>query len=148
MEREKRKSLRKDERAISPVIGVILMVAVTVIMAAIIMSWSAGIKAPETPRQCGVTVSRVDPDTVSITVTSREPVTEPVAYINYTGTANGTVVRNQMVMDYTSENGGNGDTVLVGQANVNVPHDRGEHLIVTCTWTTDNRMDVLYDAVI
>jgi len=39
----------KDERAVSPVIAVILMVAITVVMAAIVSSWSAGVKAPTAP---------------------------------------------------------------------------------------------------
>jgi len=38
----KRNNLRKDERAVSPVIGVILMVAITVIMAAIIGAFVYG----------------------------------------------------------------------------------------------------------
>ena len=38
----KRNNLRKDERAVTPVIGVILMVAVTVIMAAIIAAFVYG----------------------------------------------------------------------------------------------------------
>lgn len=41
MQRKKR-SLRKDERAVSPVIGVILMVAITVVMAAIIGAFVYG----------------------------------------------------------------------------------------------------------
>jgi flagellin-like protein len=38
----KRRNLRKDERAVSPVVGVILMVAITVIMAAIIGAFVYG----------------------------------------------------------------------------------------------------------
>jgi flagellin-like protein len=37
-----KRDLRKDERAVSPVIGVILMVAITVIMAAIIGAFVYG----------------------------------------------------------------------------------------------------------
>lgn len=141
-EKRNKKSLLKNVRAVSPVIGVILMVAVTVIMAAIIMSWSSGIKAPETPRQCSVTVNRIDANNISITVTSREPTNEYIDFINYSGVVKSALVSNQMVMNQTAGSG----TVLVGQVNSSVPHDRGEHLVVTCTWQRDGKMSVLYDA--
>jgi flagellin-like protein len=41
------KSLRNDKRAVSPVIGVILMVAITVILAAVIGAFVFGYGAPE-----------------------------------------------------------------------------------------------------
>ena len=145
MKTEKRdtKSLLKDARAVSPVIGVILMVAVTVVMAAIIMSWSSGITAPETPRQCGVTVSRIDADEISITVTSREPVQERITSIDYSG-YNDTAIINEEVMAILSGK----DTILVGQVNSSVPHYRGKHLVITCKWSKDDKQSVLYDAVI
>lgn len=61
------------EEAVSPIIGTILMVAITVIMAAIISSWSAGIKAPETPKSVGLDVSRLSQQNVTITITSIDP---------------------------------------------------------------------------
>ena len=142
MKKKNKKSFWKDVRAVSPVIGVILMVAVTVVMAAIIMSWSSGITAPETPRQCGVTVSRLDPSNVSITVTSREPTQEYIISIDYSGYLNGTI-SNAEVMNKGTE-----ATVLVGQVNTSVPHERGKHLVVTCMWVKDEKQTVLYDAVI
>ena len=42
-----KKTLRKDKRAVSPVIGVILMVAITVILAAVIAAFVFGYGAPE-----------------------------------------------------------------------------------------------------
>lgn len=62
-----------QEEAVSPIIGTILMVAITVIMAAIISSWSAGIKAPETPKSVGLDVSRLSQQNVTITITSIDP---------------------------------------------------------------------------
>lgn len=62
-----------QEEAVSPIIGTILMVAITVIMAAIISSWSAGIKAPETPKSVGLDVSRQSQQNVTITITSIDP---------------------------------------------------------------------------
>lgn len=141
MKKERRRSLIRNKRAVSPVIGVILMVAVTVVMAAIIMNWSSSITAPEAPKQCGITVSRLNPTEISITVTSREPTEELITFINYSGVAGGIAIINTEVM-----NDALSGTVLVGQLNSNVPHDRGEHLVVTCTWSKDGKRSVLYDA--
>lgn len=41
--RGSRKSLKKDERAVSPVIGVILMIAITVVIAAVVAAFAYGI---------------------------------------------------------------------------------------------------------
>ena len=69
---EKNKFL-DDTKAVSPVIGVVLMVAITVIMAAIIMNWSSGIAAPDIPKQVSVTVVRSDEFVGTITVSSIRP---------------------------------------------------------------------------
>lgn len=78
------KKLIDDNEAVSPIIGTILMVAITVIMAAIIANWSAGIKAPETPKSVGLDVSRLNQKNVSITVTSIDPPQTVVNAINIT----------------------------------------------------------------
>ncbi len=41
--KRKRRSLKKDERAVSPVIGVILMIAITVVIAAVVAAFAYGI---------------------------------------------------------------------------------------------------------
>ena len=52
-------NIRKDEKAVSPVIGVILMVAITVILAAVIASFVFGLgsKAPKTAPQAQITLA-------------------------------------------------------------------------------------------
>jgi len=64
-------ALRKDEKGVSPVIGVILMVAITVILAAVIASFVFGlggtIKPVKTP---GFSVTRVNSTHVEIVLTS------------------------------------------------------------------------------
>jgi len=57
---------RADEKAVSPVIGVILMVAITVILAAIIAAFVFGMAPPEMAPQASVrgTVTQVDTDNV------------------------------------------------------------------------------------
>jgi flagellin-like protein len=67
----KKKSLKNDE-GVSPVIGVILMVAITVVMAAIVSSWSSGVKAPSTPTTVGLDITRYG-TMVSVLVTSIDP---------------------------------------------------------------------------
>ncbi len=41
--KRRRRSLKKDERAVSPVIGVILMIAITVVIAAVVAAFAYGI---------------------------------------------------------------------------------------------------------
>jgi flagellin-like protein len=66
--RKKNKS-QKNHDGVSPVIGVILMVAITVVMAAIVSSWSSGVNAPNTPTTVGLDISRYG-TMVSVLVTS------------------------------------------------------------------------------
>ena len=58
-------ALRKDEKGVSPVIGVILMVAITVILAAAIASFVFGLTGT-VPKQKtpGITATRTDASTV------------------------------------------------------------------------------------
>jgi len=58
-------ALRKDEKGVSPVIGVILMVAITVILAAVIASFVFGLTGT-VPKQKtpGITATRVDSTTI------------------------------------------------------------------------------------
>jgi len=58
-------ALRRDEKGVSPVIGVILMVAITVILAAVIASFVFGL-AGTVPKQKtpGITATRTDDSTV------------------------------------------------------------------------------------
>lgn len=71
-----------DDKGVSPVIAVILMVAITVVMAAIVSSWSAGVKAPTTPTTVGLDISRNN-DTIAIVVTAIDPASSaPISLIN------------------------------------------------------------------
>jgi len=62
------KSLRNDKRAVSPVIGVILMVAITVILAAVIGAFVFGVTPPSTTLDLHCTASAEDgtPDTIRL----------------------------------------------------------------------------------
>lgn len=80
------RNILKEEEAVSPIIGTILMVAITVIMAAIISSWSASIKAPEAPISVGLDISRQNITQVRVTVTSIEPPNTEITGINFSDT--------------------------------------------------------------
>lgn len=67
------KNIVDDNQAVSPIIATILMVAITVIMAAIIANWSAGVKAPVQPQSVGLDVSRLSQNNVTLTITSIDP---------------------------------------------------------------------------
>jgi len=73
-----------DIEAVSPIIATILMVAITVIMAAIIANWSAGVKAPQQPQSVGLDISRLSQNNVTVTITSIDPPNTIVSYINTT----------------------------------------------------------------
>ena len=85
------KGIFKDDRGVSPVIAVILMVAITVVMAAIVSSWSAGVKAPTAPTTVGLDINRQNTNlTVVVTAidpASGEPLNEmSLAYKRWNGT--------------------------------------------------------------
>jgi flagellin-like protein len=63
----------KDEEGVSPVIGVILMVAFSIVMAAVVSSWSEGIKAPAVPTTIGLDIIR-DGNNVFLVITSIDPI--------------------------------------------------------------------------
>jgi flagellin-like protein len=73
-----------ETEAVSPIIATILMVAITVIMAAIIANWSAGVKAPQQPQSVGLDISRLSQNNVTVTITSIDPPNAIVSYINST----------------------------------------------------------------
>lgn len=77
------RKILKDDRGVSPVIAVILMVAITVVMAAIVSSWSAGVKAPTTPTTVGLDISR-NTDNITVVVTAIDPASSaPIPSINF-----------------------------------------------------------------
>ena len=85
----KDRKILKDDRGVSPVIAVILMVAITVVMAAIVSSWSAGVKAPTAPTTVGLDISR-NTDNITVVVTAIDPASSAkipsinFSYYNYT----------------------------------------------------------------
>ncbi len=125
----------KDDRGVSPVIAVILMVAITVVMAAIVSSWSAGVKAPTTPTTVGLDIARNN-DTIVIVVTAIDPASAApisklnVSFYNYSGTAG------PNSMNITGANVGDSLSINTGNASL-------QQIIVTATYK-DASKKVLY----
>jgi flagellin-like protein len=67
------KSLINDDKAVSPVIGVILMVAITVILAAVIGTFVLGLGSNvQQNAQAGVTFEQTGSNTYEVTITSMQ----------------------------------------------------------------------------
>lgn len=126
MQMRKNKLQMKDE-GVSPVIGVILMVAITVVMAAIVSSWSSGVKAPSTPTTVGLDISRASNNT-TVLVTSIDPTSAaPLPFLNISYQYwNGTIYS----VNYTNITNANvGDSV---QYDTNNPASK--RVIITVTY--------------
>ncbi len=63
--------IAKNDEAVSPVIGVILMVAITVILAAVIAAFVFGMGTPTKAPQASLTISSTSTSTYNITITHR-----------------------------------------------------------------------------
>ncbi|MGB7532640.1 MAG: type IV pilin N-terminal domain-containing protein [Halobacteriota archaeon] len=78
MNKKNLKSLRNDKRAVSPVIGVILMVAITVILAAVIGAFVFGYGAPTAVPQVSFQVlnnpATGDTDDMIVNIQAGEPI--------------------------------------------------------------------------
>lgn len=126
--------ISKDDRGVSPVIAVILMVAITVVMAAIVSSWSAGVKAPTTPTTIGLDIARNNYN-ISIVVTAIDPASSApislinVSYYNYS-------VSNAAAANITNANVGDSLSINTGSATL-------QQIIVTATYK-DSSKKVLY----
>jgi len=74
----------KDDEGVSPIVGVVLMIAITVMMAGVVSTWSSGIKAPATPTTIGLDITR-EANNVSIVITSIDPINAaPLPLLNVT----------------------------------------------------------------
>ncbi len=125
------KMIRNDE-AVSPVIGVILMVAITVILAAVIAAFVFGLAGTTgTAKNVGLTVSA---NATAFTVTVQ----------------GGTDLNTMSQMYWSFANGTNEQVPLgatpyhVGDVYVVEEGGQGEHIILTGTFT-DGSSQVLYD---
>jgi flagellin-like protein len=135
-------ALRKDEKGVSPVIGVILMVAITVILAAVIASFVFGL-AGTMKRTYAVAATA----TKSCSLTAGG--TECTIYITYQGGPDHSFVKKVEVKYPTCENDKNslespsvGDT-LVCRGNA----AQKDHVVVAATFT-DGSEQVILDTLV
>lgn len=125
--------LLKDDKGVSPVIAVILMVAITVVMAAIVSSWSAGIKAPTAPTTVGLDISRDDRN-ITLVVTAIDPASSvPLREIN------GSLTNTTGIKKYI-----NMSNVDVGAMNTTNTGDTASHTLVVTATFKDGTKKVLY----
>ena len=75
---------KMDEKGVSPVIGVILMVAATIVIAAVVMGMLGGFKAPASSKAVAISASRVNNSYVDFTLTAIEPAGTNIDSINCT----------------------------------------------------------------
>ncbi|WP_202319587.1 type IV pilin [Archaeoglobus neptunius] len=122
---------RLDEKGVSPVIGVILMVAITVILAAVIASFVFGMGSRLEPvKTPGFTVTRVNNSYIQITFTSK---------------GGATTVENCNIAEPSSAKWTTAWDPSVGDtktANVNT----GTHLVMTCD--VDGKTQVVLDTTV
>jgi flagellin-like protein len=128
-----------DDRGVSPVIAVILMVAITVVMAAIVSSWSAGVKAPTAPTTIGLDISR-NTNNITMIVTSIDPPSaSPIPLLNIT----------YYIYDFTNSSFSQTYTTMnysdVGASKIiNTSSSTLKKLIVTATYK-DSTQKVIYN---
>lgn len=118
---------------VSPMIGVVVMVAITVVMSAIVSSWSSVVKTPSTPTAIGLDIARSG-NNVSIVISSIEPITSaPLPALNVT------YANIYKAMDTTSfSNVDVGDSIEITTFDSN-----SSRIIITATFK-DGSKKVLY----
>ncbi len=127
------RKILKDDRGVSPVIAVILMVAITVVMAAIVSSWSAGVKAPTAPTTVGLDISRDDRN-ITLVVTAIDPASSvPLRALNASLT-NTTGIKKYINMS----------NVDIGDMNTTNTGDTAFHTLVVTATFKDGTKKVLY----
>jgi flagellin-like protein len=126
-----------DDRAVSPVIGVILMVAITVILAAVIGTFVLGLgdQLGDTAPQATFTIDSNGTDTINVTKTGGQSLESDDLVLSVDGTrVNSSIAtdtwetgeRKQIVSD-----DGNWDS---GEAVVRIIHDPSGNAIFERTW--------------
>jgi flagellin-like protein len=124
----KKKNLRDDERAVSPVVGVILMVAITVIMAAVIGAFVYGYSGSMVQAKDVAAVARHQGTTIHVTYMGG-PDQDLVSSLVTSGDIS-------LDVELTSVVGSTGkdETVTAGQGN---------HVIVTATFSDETSQVIL-----
>ena len=84
-------SRSRSKRGVSPVIGVILMVAATIVIAGVVMAMLGKFGSPPAPKTVGLSVSRINSSAVAVTLTAISPAGTNITSITFTGDASGSM---------------------------------------------------------
>jgi len=121
----------KADKGVSPIIGVVLMVAFSILMAAVVTSWSEGIKTPAVPTTIGLDITR-EGNNVLIVIASIDPIAaSPLPNVNVTYTDS-----------FSQTNTASFPNVNVGDS-IKIVTNGPVRMIVTATYK-DNSKKVLY----
>ena len=142
---------RNNEEAVSPVIGVILMVAITVILAAVIAAFVFGMAGNiQKTKVVAATEKRVNASYVTITYQGGQDAgtlngiafTVDGTNVTPTGTGSAVVVNNEVTPPATQ-------TILpVGQTATVPASNPGKNVVVGVAYFTDGSQQVLVDTTI
>ena len=121
----------RSKRGVSPVIGVILMVAATIVIAGVVMGMLGGFKAPRTTKTIGVSTTRVNSSHVAITITSIPP---------------GVSIESAGVSVAGNSTGGSWNNITVGSTKT-VEASIGQHVVVNATFN-DGTEQVILDTIV
>ena len=80
-----RSSRSRSKRGVSPVIGVILMVAATIVIAGVVMAMLGGFSAPAASKSVAFTTTRLNNSAVEFTLARVEPPGATISYFNWSG---------------------------------------------------------------
>src|SRR5437870_10802296 len=121
--------IRKDEAAVSPVIATILMVAITVVLAAVLYVMVSGLLTPtgQGPRVMGVNIGRSGDGTnwtLLITTTPTGLTTSAVKLTITTGGGANTVVNNIAFSSLTSTNWNTNKAQFIGSGGTTRSEER------------------------
>ncbi len=126
--------LRRDEEAVSPVIGVILMVAITVILAAVIAAFVFGLGGNvDTKKSPAISVKRVNSTAIQLTLQDKGGA-GTISTLSVTSPSGATLSNNK------STGWNVGETVTVTGVN------SGQHLVVTAS--VDGKTQVILDTTV
>ena len=124
-----RKDIREDEEAVSPVIGVILMVAITVILAAVIAAFVFGMGPPEQKYNVAFSTSI---NSTGATLTLHD-----------NGGASNVTVTTVTVNGASATTSGTTTNMAIGNSFFVSSAGQGDHLVVT--GTADGQSQVFLD---
>ena len=126
---------KSDDRAVSPVIGVILMVAITVILAAVIGTFVLGLgdQIGDTAPQASFDVESADSSSVNITKTGGQPIETDDLTLSIAGERYGNSTFSTSGTWQTGEtktiNQGTGETYPTTEETIQLIHDPSGNVI-------------------